>query len=51
VAGPAYSQDLYRRLENARRIRAYHLNHHASREQLADDNLRIARLERELGLR
>ena len=51
VAGPAYTQDLYRRLENARRIRAYHLNHHASREQLAYDNMRIARLERELGLR
>jgi len=51
VAGPAYTQDLYRRLENARRIRAYHLNHHASREQLAYDNMRIFRLERELGLR
>jgi len=51
VARPAYTQDLYRRLENARRIRAYHLNHHASREQLAYDNMRIARLERELGLR
>ena len=50
VAGPAYSQDLYRRLENARRIRAYHLSHNASREQLAYDNMRIARLERELGL-
>jgi hypothetical protein len=50
VAGPAYRQDLYRRLENARRIRAYHLYHHASREQLAYDNIRIARLERELGL-
>lgn len=51
VAGPAYSQDLYRRLENARRKRAHDAAHHASREQLRDDNARIARLERQLGLR
>jgi hypothetical protein len=49
-AGPAYSQDLYRRLENAKRLRAYHMSQHASREQIAYDNLRIHRLERELGL-
>lgn len=51
VAGPAYNQDLYRRLENAQRKKAYDARHHASREQLADDNARIARLERKLGLR
>ena len=51
VAGAAYREDLYRQLENARRKRAYDLYHHASREQIVFDNLRIARLERELGLR
>jgi hypothetical protein len=51
VAAPAYSQDLYRRLENARRKKAHDATHHASREQLAEDNARIARLERQLGLR
>jgi hypothetical protein len=50
VAGPAYGQDLYRQLENAKRKLAYDLYHHASREQIASDNRRIARLERELGL-
>jgi len=50
VAAPAYSQDLYRQLENARRKKAYDVTHHASREQLAADNTRIARLERQLGL-
>jgi hypothetical protein len=50
-AGSAYDQDLYRRLENARRKKAYDAAHHASREQLAEDNARIARLERRLGLR
>lgn len=50
VAGPAYRQDLYRQLENAKRKLAYDLYHHASREQIAYDNRRIARLERELGL-
>jgi hypothetical protein len=51
VAGPAYSEDLYRRLENARRKKAHDAAHHASREQRAEDNARIARLERQLGLR
>ena len=50
VAGPAYSQDLYRQLDSARRKRAYDLYHHASREQIMYDNVRIACLERELGL-
>jgi hypothetical protein len=51
AAGSVYNQDLYRRLENARRKKAYDAAHHASREQLAEDNARIARLERRLGLR
>jgi hypothetical protein len=51
VAGPAYSQDLYRQLDNARRKLAYDLDHHASREQLAYDAAHITRLKRELGLR
>ena len=51
AAGPAYSQDLYQRLENARRKKAYDRAHGASREQLAEDNARIARLERQLGVR
>ena len=51
VAGSAYNEDLYRRLENAQRKKAHDATHHASREQLADDNARIARLERKLGLR
>ena len=51
VAGPAYGQDLYAQLENARRKVAYDASHHASREQIANDNRRIARLERELGIR
>jgi hypothetical protein len=51
VAAPAYSQDLYRQLENARRKKAYDATHHASREQLAKDNARIVRLESQLGVR
>lgn len=51
VAAPAYSQDLYRQLENARRKKAYDASHHASREQLAKDNARIVRLESQLGVR
>jgi hypothetical protein len=51
VAGSVYDQDLYRRLENARRKKAHDAAHHASREQRAEDNARIARLERRLGLR
>jgi hypothetical protein len=51
AAGPAYSQDLYQRLDNARRKKAYDRAHGASREQLAEDNARIARLERQLGVR
>ncbi len=51
VAGPAYNQDLYRQLDNAQRKKAYDAAHHASREQLADDNARIARIQRQLGMR
>lgn len=51
VAGPANSQDLYRRLDHAIRKRDYDRAHGASREQIADDNARIARLERQLGMR
>jgi hypothetical protein len=50
IAGPAYRRDLYRRLDNARRERAHDLYHHASPKRLAQDDARIARLERELGL-
>lgn len=49
VAGPAYREDLYRRLNAWRRKLAYDLDHHASREQLAYDAAQIARLKRELG--
>ena len=51
VAGPAYSQDLYWQLDNARRKLAYDLDHHASREQLAHDAAHITHLKRQLGLR
>jgi len=50
VAAPAYGQDLNARLDNARRKKAYDVTHHASREQLAADNARIVRLERQLGM-
>jgi len=52
VAGPAYGrEDLYRRLDHAIRKRNYDRAHGASREQIADDNAHIARLERQLGMR
>jgi len=50
VEGPAYSQDLYRRLDNAKRKLAYDLYNHASREQLAYDAAQIRHLKRQLGL-
>lgn len=51
-AGAAYGQeDLYRRLDHAIRKRNYDRAHGASREQIADDNAHIARLQRQLGMR
>jgi len=51
-AGAAYGQeDLQRRLDHAIRKRNYDRAHGASREQIADDNAHIARLQRQLGLR
>ena len=51
-AGAAYGQeDLSRRLDHAIRKRNYDRAHGASREQIADDNAHIARLQRQLGMR
>ena len=52
VTAPAYGQDdAYRRLQHAIRKRNYARAHGASREEIAEHNARIARLERQLGMR